>query len=308
MFCAFPFDVLTIGPNSYFSCCPDWMDEKYIYHDKGYLEDPWNIWNSQEFQNLRQSVMKDKCHNCLKVPSYEHKPDHQIIMQRGPLRINLGNDFACNLHCWSCRSAPRPSDASEYRSSVMWHILDTFADMASSISVSANGDPFVSPMHLDLLQRWPYQTDVELFTNGLLLPRYWDSLACNVRWICLSVDATTKKTYEQLRRGAKWEQLLETLQFIRDLPDIEVQYNMAIQRRNIAEVHDFVRMMEGYGASKIMFTLLREWPHMNHDDFLAASVVHGDTTAFLALLRDPILQHPLVDYTFGEEVITRLDR
>ena len=306
MHCCLPFDSLYISPYGYFPCCPDWLHPDHILRDTGYV-DPWMVWNSTQLQELRKITMDGKCQNCLITPENPRYPDHKIIMERGPLHLFLANDWTCNLHCWSCRNPGQTINLPANTETMMYRFLDTFTADMQSVCVSCNGDPFASPIHLKLLQNWSYPAKVQLFTNGLLLPRYWHTLKCQVDWIYMSIDAATKETYEKLRRGARWEQLLETLTFLRD-SNVAWQANMVVQRSNIHEVHRFVELMSEFNVTKIMLTLLRQWPHMSQPEFFAESVVHGDRSAYEELLTDPILQIPKLDCTFNDEVIVRLGR
>jgi MoaA/NifB/PqqE/SkfB family radical SAM enzyme len=81
------------------------------------------------------------------------------------------------------------------------------------------------------------------------MPRYWEQVK-HQRFgtLLVSVDAATKGTYEKIRRGGRWEQLLGALSLIKENEAAFslVAINMTVMRENYREIPAFVQLAESY--------------------------------------------------------------
>jgi len=311
MFCAVPFTCLDVLHARYTTCCGDWLSREVQVF--GPLADPWAVWNHPQVARLRTAILEGSFEFCRGCPRYL---DHQLsdartdecrpTMERGPRWLNFGNDPSCNLHCWSCRREAQAIDQADFRERVFQGLLEAFLPTCDGISLSHTGDPFASRMYREFLQSldgsaYP-RLKVRLFTNGLLLPRYWDSIAgihAMISAIWISIDAATKETYELLRRGGCWDDLLEALRLASDFctsRKAELQLNFCVQRANFREMPDFVRLAEDFGATRVWFGMLRRWwqtpEELAPEDL--SDPKHPHHEELLRVLRDPALGHPIV--------------
>ena len=221
-----------------FLCCPGWLPDKI----GNILEQSFDeIWNGQVAQDCRKQIhtgVWDKCNStfCCYISAGElpNKSDHlhfdylqtgSLIANTLPTHINFTNDRSCNLRCPSCRTDKiLHTSGSEYEKSkaVNERIVDLFlrtpTDRKFTIGVTGSGDPFVSKIFREMLQRinghdFPNLT-IDMQTNGTMFtPKIWDSLhkIHNNLGVCrISFDAGTKHTYENVTRlNGDWDQLLE---------------------------------------------------------------------------------------------------
>lgn len=239
------------------TCCPAWIKGAGTGQD----------WNDEGIVRLRKAILDGDYSHCVSCPRRvdgdpqdELEDDHQPIMERGPKWIYVANDPSCNLHCPSCRECPiqlHPRD-------VDMGLVAKWLPDAEMVSVSNTGDAFGSRTHREWLQKldgskYP-KLEVELFTNGLLLPRYWDSLHKihkNIVRVRMSIDAATAETYERVRPPGKWHQVTEALDFISKLNLKFFVCNFCVQEANVNEAPDFVDLATSYGASEVVFNVLR---------------------------------------------------
>jgi hypothetical protein len=322
MHCSRPFTTLHVLHGCCATCCPHWLDPSAVVF--GSRDDPWGVWNSEPFRALRRQVLAGDfslCHNCVLYQNGTpegngHAEDwHREIMETGPRIFLLGNDRRCNLHCWQCRPGPvTVGDDSAIRRQTE-AFVSAFLPHIRLLSVSHAGDPFAAPTSFDLLRSvraagWT-QLRVELFTNGLLLPLRWPDLVDlhpAIYRVNMSIDAATKETYEALRRGGRWEDLLAALQFVASLRDqgvlAEFQANFAIQAANVQEIPAFVRLAKDHRATCVKFALLGRTWH-SEADYAAANVawprhrLHGTLREVLA---SPEFANPVVDASFASEM------
>lgn len=274
--CHIGFDTLTMQLGQYMTCCPPWTSWQQVYPEP--YKTPQEIWDHPNFVKLREHWEKGDPSLCLKCPLYVTQDKHAFQDQelppvRGgaPTRIYVANEGQCNLHCWSCRDKIHgPSPRLEQRESDLWQCLWTWRESIEWLSLACNGEVFHAPMYRRLLQMirpedFP-KARLELYTNGLLLPDRWHEIAhlhSRVDQITMSIDASSKEIYEQVRAPAKWEQLIRAMEFIRDLREkgLPNYYCVFVTRRaNMGDVGGFVDLCKAHKATKIRFTLFdRIW-------------------------------------------------
>jgi MoaA/NifB/PqqE/SkfB family radical SAM enzyme len=172
-------------------------------------------------------------------------------------------------------------DRAEERQKEVLKVLETFRDSLRKATFSVFGDPFASPVFLPVLQQLDSKEYPNLkytfFTNGLLLPKYWDSLAKihgNVEHFSVSMDAATKETYGKMRLGGKWEDLEEAIALIESL-DVTWVWNFVVCKTNFEEIPLFVERAQSHGA-KAKITPLRRWRHMSEELYLQENVCNSD--------------------------------
>ena len=322
-FCGNPFNTLHVHPASYITCCPSWFTSPLEVMVEGRYENLWKVWNHEKFQKLRESWLNQDnslCKNCV-LPLLENnatpvagRVDPPIksymtpVMTRGPSVIVFSNDMTCNLHCWSCRSKPIIEKRQDEIFRQTKNVLDTFHDSIKFISAIGSGDPLASPAWLKILQTFDIEKydnlDIELFTNGLLIPKYWDSLSHlhdNITRIKMSIDAASKDIYEKTRLGGKFEDMDRAMKFISKLGK-DFIVNMVVESDNFTDIPLFIERAIDHNSTRVNLTMLRNWPDIRggtaaFKEKSLANVNHPKYEEFLKLLQnnEGLLSHPIVD-------------
>lgn len=254
-FCPRPFEVLVSGQSTrwnedtnlteqvmgsaYLCDCAAWLP--YVAGNVVEAESPAEVWNSEQAQEIRRSVLDGDYSYCSRtmcpsilndaLPRSEEvtSPRLRRIIERrettledGPRLIALGHDSSCNLACPSCRVGIIMADKAQNerldraRDRV---ILPLLRGQQVGLHLTAWGDPFASRHYRSILEalREPEFDGVKLYllTNGLgLTPKVWKAmphLAEKIVELRVSVDAATKETYENVRRPGRWEVIHENL-------------------------------------------------------------------------------------------------
>jgi MoaA/NifB/PqqE/SkfB family radical SAM enzyme len=123
---------------------------------------------------------------------------------------------------------------------------------ADEVIITGSGDPFASRTFRKLLGWISNETcpnlKVMLMTNGLLFTeKEWakfPNLKGKIKLVKVSMDGATKETHELLRRGSRWETMMENLPFIGtlrpkgDIHNYELVF--VVQEENYREMGDFV--------------------------------------------------------------------
>jgi MoaA/NifB/PqqE/SkfB family radical SAM enzyme len=185
--------------------------------------------------------------------------------------IQIGIDDSCNLQCPSCRPGMIFRDSEEYvNERKLW--LDKVQswifknhDKKINILIGSNGEPFASPIYKEFLKsKFDSNVHYEIRSNGTLIMRHIDELSVlpNLKIIKLSIDAASAATYERVRKPAKWNTLLQNIDYLNILKEkynFEIYASFVIQRENLEDVLQFVDFCQDNELDSCDFTLLQDW-------------------------------------------------
>jgi radical SAM protein with 4Fe4S-binding SPASM domain len=125
------------------------------------------------------------------------------------------------------------------------------------------GEPLMNPRYFENTRKMAEacpRAIVSLTTNGsFLTPQNIDRLLDfgRITWVCVSVDAGTKETYERIREGGKWEILITNLSRLiaertrRRLSSPVVSTNFIVMKSNFRELPLYVKKMANLGVDFI---------------------------------------------------------
>jgi MoaA/NifB/PqqE/SkfB family radical SAM enzyme len=194
-----------------------------------------------------------------------------------PNEITVALDRTCNLSCPSCRTTVIKSSDHllQYQRAlgekISSNIFSQRSDDPITVHASTTGELFASPLLLEFVNTIPVNrypnVCLGIQTNGLLAPSRWNRLGemqHRVRKITVTVDAAFEHTYELLRRGGRWQDITESLQWISQhssLYNIEFRTRMVVQAMNFQEMEKFYDMCDKLKASTIEFTRITDWGH-----------------------------------------------
>ena len=220
----------------------------------------------------------------------------------------LSHDRSCNLSCPSCRTglilARKAEQASLNR--VADTVLFPLLSNADRLRVTSGGDPFGSAHFQYVLRHLDRASNpglrLELQTNGILLtPRLWERLKLEGRvdQLIVSVDAAEPNTYAVVRRGGRFEILLDNLAFISALRRERrirwLRFDFVVQAKNFREMPAFVDLARSFAADGVKFQMVRSWGTWTPQEFARQDIgdpAHPEHADFLAVLRDPRLAPP----------------
>jgi len=305
MFCRRPFEQFYVAENGdVHLCCPEWIA---MPAGNVLATPPLEIWRGKVAHRIRQSILDQSFRHCTGCPFLpgpagcvtDVAPTDLPIDRIGVL--TLAHDPTCNLSCPSCRNQIRGKTP---RSKQIQDILveSRIFELVDILCSSGSGDPLAAPLYWELLEKLPPdeypKLRLRLQTNGVLLDeRAWAKLGKNadrLEAIYLSVDAASRETYDQNRRGGDWDALLENLAEIKRRR-IPLQLNMVVQANNYREMVDFVEMARYYGASRAYFSALENWGTYSDEEYLRRAVhesSHPDHPDLLVELASPLLRDP----------------
>ena len=332
--CYYPFTTINIGPGGdCWFCCPDWTTGFSKTRLGNIMQSSISdMWNGETARAIRRAMYRNRVEEWCRLRGCpilnggtKIRLEHIESQVRGdlfhastvnsmrndieelegfPSNIMVSNDWRCNLRCVMCSTTLYYSeDAPEmFVAQVTDKIFDELTRniaWVKRIFLSGYGDPFAIKRHLEFMQyttREYRQVEIELLTNGLLLtPSMWETIRHNRFFtIRVSVDATTKDTYEKIRRQGHWESLVRNLRFLGELRRsnaiLSFEINMTVMRDNYHEVYDFLQFGLDLGCDCIGLQLIHG--PLGNQNFIDP-IVDWDIVTFLQrFLKSDAAKHP----------------
>lgn len=314
--CLEPFRNIEILPRGeVYTCCSAFL--KHNYYIGNIFTDEFDaIWNSEKALKLRYSVSNGNFEYCQATCKYlcNEKDEYSVAdngfpivprtkedfaesykdcrVQTSPQVISLSCDKSCNLYCSSCRKT-REVLGKEESDALYERLIKSVRPMLKDCKVLSSlgsGDLFASAAcsrfykTLDI-KEFP-QLTLSVITNlQLLTPQKWEEFKNLHEFplkLIVSIDGASKKTYEKLRLGAKWETLCQNLEFFKEwraLPQNKIQLlslNFIVQKDNFEEIEAFCRFAQSVNADMIWFQQITNWGTYSDQDFKQVNVFDPD--------------------------------
>ena len=175
-----------------------------------------------------------------------------------PVKLTLNNTHKCNIACPLCFKQFEPGANMSYPdmpAAIYRAVAEELFPTADEISLSVSGEPLVSGnLEEELALAGEYGVKVSITTNGvpLAVPRIRRLVLEHIDLIHLSMDAACKETFERIRAGARWEQVMGALEaLLRERAagkGPRVYANFVMMRENIEELPRWVERMARVGV------------------------------------------------------------
>lgn len=260
--CTYPWNSITVDQQGrIFLCrCDGWLPFP-VGHVLDFMSFD-EIFNSTQAKKIQKSIIDKTYEFCAtSVCNFNTRLNDEAEY----ISLNITIDISCNLSCPSCRERLIFINDDELLLEKMsW--VDRMGQWVNQSDRSINviyggGDPLASLFYKKTFELFANNTNVNfnLMTNGLLVKTHFQIIDAIFDRICftISIDAATKKTYEQVRRGGKWGQLLENLEFLKS-KNKQSKAMFVIQQDNFKEIPQFIDFCKEYALTPY-FTLLEDW-------------------------------------------------
>lgn len=230
-----------------------------------------DVINSPIAKELQQDIIDKKFTYCAVDTCGITKKD----LQWPTMWLQISLDDSCNLACPSCRrDIIAYSEGPEFdrKSRDMEKILQWMGEFNDPlhITLSSNGDPLASKIIRPMIKHYTPKSNqtFEFKTNGLLMKKHLaDSpLFNNITTFSISVDAGSKKVYEEVRRPGKWDALIENLEFLKKHDKNKlINFQFVIQQKNYRDLDNLVTLVEKFDCTAVVFEL-QDWGTWNYED------------------------------------------
>ncbi len=197
--------------------------------------------------------------NSLKVLMY---PDHLKGYAREdylpPITVAIDPSNRCNLKCTWCNAE---NVISQDKTSITINEAEKLAKFLHKWGVKGNciaggGEPLMNKdvVNTLLLECYDYKISNSIITNGVLLESETISnIAFTCRWVGVSIDAGTKKTFKNLKGVDAFEKVIENIRALRKKIDdtkskCQIGFKFLLHPENQHDIFEAVGLAKMYGA------------------------------------------------------------
>lgn len=302
-FCARPFDTVLIDSSgSCFLCeCASWLPVSAGNIQVSSLD---GILESHRSRELRESILDGSYRYCNNkhcayllddrpTSHFPPRPAEPIIRH-----IRLAIDDSCNLSCPSCRIKKifvGKGDTLKRRMGMIDKVIDYIRGQTHQINVhiGSDGDPFASLVYRYFMRRSSclHNVTLTLQTNGLLIGKMYQrhrDIFDRLAVLNISMDGATPETYQSLRRGAKWSDMMHNLSFVGEIKQqhsFEVRLHFVVQAKNFREMSSMIDLADQHHVDRLYFNRITDW--LTYTDFAAENIhdpVHPEHAEYLSVL------------------------
>lgn len=189
----------------------------------------------------------------------------KLIIRNKPIIAQIEPTSLCNLKCEMCIRDKIGISMGNMTLENFKKILEKL-DCLFKIHLSGQGEPFLNK---DFFKMVKCANDrgiiVNTNTNATLLNDNVIKKICNVEIgeIAISIESTKKDIYEKIRKGAKFDKVIENVKNLNEKireknKKTIVSFAVTILKDNIDEIENFVRLTKIIGIKKIIFQIIQE--------------------------------------------------
>ena len=193
--------------------------------------------------------------NANRILNEKETQQRKIKLDSVPQRLIVTLSSRCNLDCIMCEVKKTGWDIPHkiiqeaigllpYLESVIWQ----------------GGEPFLLEYFEDIFEQASKFVNLKqmIVTNGLLITEAWaEKLVKNNVELTFSIDGITKETYEHIRNGAKFDDVIRSLKIIRNARSkynsqrMSMRLHVVVMKSNYHQLDGFIDFAREYGFDAI---------------------------------------------------------
>ncbi len=160
----------------------------------------------------------------------------------------------CNLNCRHCRGM----SSEELSTGQAKKLIAEIADLKPGWIIIEGGEPLLRDDLFELLSLMPpRQLEVHLITNGMLLNhQILTALKQLGVKVMISIDGATPATYQAIRNGADFEQVVQSARHYAQEGLLEA-INFTVLKKNYTEIPGIFEIAASIGAPRVTFIGLK---------------------------------------------------
>jgi len=188
---------------------------------------------------------------------------NSVVFPPLPRQIDVEPTINCNFGCIMCQRTYWTRRAKDMTIHQFKHVINSFPNL-ERVKLQGIGEPL---LNRDFFQMVEYcisrSIEVSTYTNGSLLhllDRSQRLLDSGIRLIRISLDGATKSTFEKVRVGADFEQVVSNVanlvQLRGTMTDPRIELWMVGMNHNLQEITDLVRLAKSIGVDAVNIQLV----------------------------------------------------
>ena len=175
-----------------------------------------------------------------------------------PLKISMNLTKKCNLRCIQCFSDSGNLKDKELTTKDMYNLFDSMVENGTFFICLGGGEPFTRTDLFDILEYGKEkQLAVSIVTNGLLLTKEiierLNKLDVDYLWVSFE---GMKDNHEKLRGKSTFDKTIAALKLLKEYYKGRTALRMSINKYNIDEVDDLLKIAEKYDIDLVRYTPL----------------------------------------------------
>lgn len=186
-----------------------------------------------------------------------------------PRYIQIEQTNKCNARCIMCNHFYLANNgASDISDDVMEQIVNVLP-FCETVMLNGDGEPFLSSNIVENIKTMSkYGVEIGTNTNLSYVPgELWFYLQNNFKFLNISCDAATRKTYELIRRGLSYDYFISNLEKLeRTAPGLKKNLDCVVMKQNILELPQIVKLASDYGIANVKFHRLGINPCIGNQD------------------------------------------
>lgn len=267
-----PFNMMKIGENIILYDCKSFFIGNNVYrYSEDFYEDGAVIFHMHVVGN---GHIKSCCKSDF---TYQYSTSFIPKLKS----THVGISTVCNLHCTMCMRETRDGYTPTNRAMGIDEanrLALMLKDLKCALLLGI-GEPLLNKNYLEIVrifrEKMGMDAEINSGTNGTLLT---NSLAVGIAHsglsgIGFSIDGATKETYEKIRIGANFDQVISNIKFFvhyvaENKISMHIWVNFVVQPSNIDECKDFLCLMSSIGVQDIRFSIIQYYnKNGSYDDY-----------------------------------------
>ncbi len=185
-------------------------------------------------------------------------------LRLGPARpfrlIQVESALRCNLRCVMCPWTELRDDDGMMAVETFKELVKAFP-LARGVDLTGGGEPLLHPELVNMVRAAAvHDCEVGFSTNGTFLDRSLaaDLVDAGTGWISFSIDASTAATYERIRQGASFRQVVDNIAGLNELKHalkahaLRTMFVFVMMRENYTELPGLIDLAQELGVRQVI--------------------------------------------------------
>ena len=181
---------------------------------------------------------------------------NSVEYEHTPVLMHIELSSFCDCECIMCAHCYEKNTKSKYLEEATFLELEKYFPACRLVVINGYGEPFIHPEIKRIISTFDeYGIKIFTTTNMQHLPINSLETIKNVfRRINISCDGATAKTYESIRRNAKFDVFVNNTRILKqNCPEVQLFMSVVAMRQNILESVELVQLAEKMGFEEIRF-------------------------------------------------------
>lgn len=226
-----------------------------------YKHNLYDIWTKSIRLKISRWLSLNGCLDCFRwCPTLSKKEKsstiHHQVPTEYPKMLYIRYGTFCPYNCIMCRQDHKSRiviDNDILKKNIDWSRVDEIVLQGGEILAIENAKKFYLWLTKQINKK------VNLITNGVLIDDEWaDHLVKGSKWIEISVNAATEKTYQLINNNPDFIKVIDNIRRLISLKnkyslDVKIRYHFTIIPENIHETPDAIQLADNLGCDMITY-------------------------------------------------------